>query len=488
MNVTLVSPYPDVHAFGPRTLSACLKRAGHSVQLVFLPHPFAERYSEQTLTELAALAKGTDLLGISLMTNFFENAVQLTQALQGRIGVPVLWGGIHPTVRPAECMEHADMVCVGEGEETVVELAARMERGQSIRNIQGLWLRDKQDIVCNPPRLLISDLDSIPFPDYEVETHFILSEGHLRPMDMPLLAHYTRGIYMTLATRGCPFGCAYCCNNTLNSMFPGHKTVRKRSVDNVIKELAQVKARLPFVQRIQLDDDAFFLYTDGEIQEFAQRYKESVGLPLAVTGATPSTLSESKLSSLVDAGLIFIRLGIQTASERTKRLYGRHMPNKEVEEAVRVIHQFQDRIPLPAYEVIVDNPWETDQDLVDTLMFMANLPPPYYLFVYSLTFFPETDLYRRAKEEGIITDDLRDVYRKAMYLPRRTYLNRLFLLLHVYARRGYSIPPRWMAILTQRALRRSRLAWLPYAMLRAVGAGFELRARLDPGRRGPQGS
>ena len=147
MKITLVSPYPDLKAFGLRTLSSCLKKKGHDVQSIFLPKRFKDRYEEKDLNGLVELSKRTDLVGISLMTNFFDNAVQITQALKNQCNIPVLWGGVHPTIRPDECLKYADMVCIGEGEESLAELANTMDDKKSYYNIGGIWFKDKENII-----------------------------------------------------------------------------------------------------------------------------------------------------------------------------------------------------------------------------------------------------------------------------------------------------------------------------------------------------
>ena len=76
MKITLISPYPTLQAFGLRTMSACLKREGHDVNILFLPKRFEKKYEDKVLDEVVELSKKSDLIGISLMTNFFDTAVQ----------------------------------------------------------------------------------------------------------------------------------------------------------------------------------------------------------------------------------------------------------------------------------------------------------------------------------------------------------------------------------------------------------------------------
>ena len=65
------------------------------------------------------------------MSNFWDNAIQLTQKLKQHYDTPIMWGGTHPTVRPNECLEYADMVCISESEQPLVELTRKMAKGEN---------------------------------------------------------------------------------------------------------------------------------------------------------------------------------------------------------------------------------------------------------------------------------------------------------------------------------------------------------------------
>jgi radical SAM superfamily enzyme YgiQ (UPF0313 family) len=249
-------------------------------------------------------------------------------------------------------------------------------------------------------------------------------------------------------------------------MYSNQKPLRKRSIDNIIKELVAAKKLLPFINCIKFDDDAFFSLSVNEIKEFSEKYKKDVSLPLMITGATPSTLNREKLSLLVDAGLNFIRMGIQTGSEYTKKLYNRRHTNQQVERAVKIINEFKDRIKNPQYDIILDNPWEAEKDLIETLMFLSKLPTPYTLYRFSLNLYPATDLYKKAKIDGIITDDLTDIYRKHYNECNKNYLNSLFILLNDYTSIGTRISPKIMLLLTNQKMRQLNLHRLLYILLK----------------------
>jgi radical SAM superfamily enzyme YgiQ (UPF0313 family) len=465
--------FPCVHDFGLRSISACLKQAGHDVNLFFLMKEFHKRYSETAMYNLVKLTKGSDLAGISLMSNFFDNAIQITQKLRNNYDFPILWGGTHPTIRPEESLQHADMVCIGEGEETVVELADKIQNKQYYHDVKGMGFNDKGKIIVNGHRELpgsakakIKSLDELPFQDYDLESHFVLKGKDIVKMDQKIMEQCGE-TYQTLPTRGCPFACTYCVNDTFLKMYPHQKPIRKRSVDNIIKELQEVKSKLPFVEIIRFSDDAFFLMSVDEIKELSKRYKEQIGLPLVILGATPSTLTEEKISPLVDAGLIEIHMGIQSMAENTKKLYKRPFSNRQIENAAKILNKYRDQLTVN-YDIILDSPWDTDEDLIENLMFLSKLPTPFRLSLYSLTFYPKTNLYRKAKKEGLIKDDLNDIYRKHYEGCANTYLNKLFYLMRGYAFVGIGISPIIMFILTHKITKKLYLHKFLRNVIRAL--------------------
>jgi len=473
MKISLISMFPCVHDFGLRSISACLKQAGHDVNLFFLMKEFHKRYSETAMYNLVKLTKGSDLAGISLMSNFFDNAIQITQKLRNNYDFPILWGGTHPTIRPEESLQHADMVCIGEGEETVVELADKIQNKQYYHDLKGMGFNDKGKIIVNGHRELpgsakakIKSLDELPFQDYDLESHFVLKGKDIVKMDQKIMEQCGE-TYQTLPTRGCPFACTYCVNDTFLKMYPHQKPIRKRSVDNIIKELQEVKSKLPFVEIIRFSDDAFFLMSVDEIKELSKRYKEQIGLPLVILGATPSTLTEEKISPLVDAGLIEIHMGIQSMAENTKKLYKRPFSNRQIENAAKILNKYRDQLTVN-YDIILDSPWDTDEDLIENLMFLSKLPTPFRLSLYSLTFYPKTNLYRKAKKEGLIKDDLNDIYRKHYEGCANTYLNKLFYLMRGYAFVGIGISPIIMFILTSKMTRKLYLHKFLRNVIRAL--------------------
>jgi anaerobic magnesium-protoporphyrin IX monomethyl ester cyclase len=460
MKISLISTGKGIFDMGIRVISAGLKKEGHDVQLIFLQRDFWEPLKDKELNGIIKLAGKSELIGISLMTNYFDIAVQVTRGLNESLNIPVIWGGVHPSVRPYECLDYADIVCIGEGHETILELAKKMKQKNNFYDIKGLWFKIDGRIKKNEYRIPCNDLDLMPFQDYDFKTHYILNNESIQGMtDECFKLHLSHDgfYYRTLASMTCPFECTYCTNGALRKIIYGsQKITRKRSLSNLVEEIAIIKNRFPFIKGFWLMDRNFFSnYTTEEIREFAEENKTKIKLPIRVVGIIPSPQISEKLSILADAGMVFARMGIQTASEHTRKLYKRPFSNEQVEIMAHTLNNLRQKTkPLNIYyDLIIDNPWETEEDVVDTLMFLSKLPVPFGLHMYSLCFFPGTELYERALQEGIITEGDENIYRKNWSDYKKKYLNSLFFLLNMYARKGERIKPKIMILLTNKLMR-----------------------------------
>jgi radical SAM superfamily enzyme YgiQ (UPF0313 family) len=172
-----------------------------------------------------------------------------------------------------------------------------------------------------------------------------------------------------------------------------------------LKQLEQFKEMFPHMGKIWFTDDTFFIRPKEEIREFSVGYKKRIAMPFQCF-TTPGTLNVEKLELLLDAGMITLDMGIQSGSENTnKNIYKRNVANASVVKAADLLYKYKDRMYPPAYQVIFQNPYESENDLMETIRLLSSLPPYYMLEVFHLTLFPGSELANRAKADGMLKGD-----------------------------------------------------------------------------------
>jgi len=200
---------------------------------------------------------------------------------------------------------------------------------------------------------------------------------------------------------------------------------------NIIEELQAMLIKMPFINVIEFFDDDFICTNPETISEFAELYKKHINLPFRCN-FRPDSVTEEKISILVDAGLISAEMGLQSASKRTNKLYKRHFNKKKFLEAANIINKHEE---ISAhYDLIVDNPMENNDDLQETLRFLAELPVPFQLPTYSLTFFPGTQLYKFARENNLFRNEEKDIFNKKNYVVyeyKQPYIKFLFIYIRL---------------------------------------------------------
>lgn len=389
---------------GIRTVSSVLKKAGHEVKIIFLAYSedYTRFYPEPVLNQIYEMCKDFELIGINSFASTAPRAVQVIEKLK-ELNKPIVWGGIHATISPEKCIEHCDIVCVGEAEGAVIDLVKAIEKNKSINKIKNLWIRGKKTgkIIKNPVRNLIDNLDSLPPVDYDIQDHYILDKGKIirfREIDLG-------GQIFFLTGRGCPYGCAYCSNDLLNKLYQGKrkKIVRWHSPDYIIDCILDLKKRFKTLKYFDIRDDTFSMRTTEQIKDFCKKYKEKVDMRFKCL-TDPKTTSDEKIKALVNAGCTDIIMGIQGVERVNKEIYHRNQTDKEVLEAAEIVNKYKDKLAV-MYDVITSNPYEEPGDIIAMIRLLQKIPKPYFLSVNNLVFFTSTPLYCKAKEEGIIKQE-----------------------------------------------------------------------------------
>ncbi len=406
--VTLISVDYTLEALGIRNLSAVLRKAGFDTRLLLLPKnpylSYENTYSEKTLAQVAELVKDSVLIGISTMSYSKELAKQLTGILK-TLDIPLVWGGIHPTIKPEECLESVDSVCIGEGERTVVDMANSIVDRKDYRNTAGLFVKDGTVIRKNEIARLIDELDSLPYPDFDFENEFVLDQ---RTGDLKRV--YADGSHLALSNlsvilaRGCPHTCTYCYNSVFKNLYKGKgKWLRFNSIEYCIGLLKYFQSRFPDVKNFQIVDDNFLARPSESISKFAEIYKDQVKTPFSVY-SSPKTFQEDKMSVLIGAGMNKITIGIQSGSDFiNKKVYKRNQDRTDLLVMAKKVNKYRKHVFI-LYDFLALNPYEKESDILSTIALMRELPKPYYASLNELDFYPGSELTKRALDDGIIKD------------------------------------------------------------------------------------
>jgi anaerobic magnesium-protoporphyrin IX monomethyl ester cyclase len=431
---------------GVSQLSGELQRAGHDSRLIYfkdflvVPLEEASRYAVSDYPGVAVSARAKEyvwnayrpvsdreyemllevlrefdphLIGFSLTSLPIKPAAELTARLKRDIGVPIIWGGSAPTLEPDRCIEYADMLCINEGEELIVELANRIDAGTDVSTIPGLWSKVGDRIVKNPAATLM-DIEKAAIPDFAPERTVHINDDQIhRNVYPPNLGRQ----YIIMTTRGCPFSCSFCIESVYQDMFGKKNSLRRRSVDLVIQELVEAKEKYD-ISSVMFYDDVFTTHPKW-LREFAPRYKAEVGLPFWCY-TYPTTTRKEDIELLKDAGCMSMTMGIQSGSaEILTEKFNRPVDQQRAIEAARII---ADAGIEGFFDLITRVQFESESHLRETFDFLVDLPTEMKCVGFgNMTMFPNYGYTRQVAEERAevsVPDEIYVYYHKLYFLTR----------------------------------------------------------------------
>lgn len=304
--------------FSVMMLSAVLRQHGHVVRIAITSKPSA------TLREVESFRPGVVCFSF---TNCEEGwALQAAARIKERHpDLPVIVGGPHPTLHPElAARESIDAVNRGEGEYSLLEYVEAREKGTDWRDIRNLCYRENGKVVRNEVRPLVEDLDSLPFHDRESYFHYKFLK--------------TNPVKYFFTGRGCPYNCSFCFNIEYRSIYPNkNKYVRKWSVERVLAEIWDVRARYP-VKYVRFEDDVF-TQKIGWLREFLPVYDREIGLPFLCY--IRAGVSEEIVELLAEASVHTVLFGIETGDEeRRNSLLGKGVKDEQIRDTARLLHKY----------------------------------------------------------------------------------------------------------------------------------------------------
>ncbi len=381
-------------------LSALARRDGHRVGLAFSASLFDDRYflhlpkvarlvDDRRQVVDAIVAQQPDVLACSALTNSYRWMLSVAREAKLRCpGIRVVFGGVHASAVPERVLARSevDYVCVGEGDVAFPALLGALERGGPAEPIPNLrWKDPSGRMVAGPQLPYFADLDSLPHFDKR------LWEEHLHVAD----------VYLTMASRGCPYRCTFCFNNFFVDLpdAPRGKYVRQRSVAHVLDELSSARRRYGRLELINFQDDVFTV-DKAWLSEFLRRFRAEIGSPFRCM-SHPRYVDGEVAGWLADAGCVGVQIGVQSIDDDFKRAsLKRYEQSSHVERSIDALESRGVSVQVDHMLGIPGEPEDSHRRA--TAFYAAHLPSR--ISIYWATYFPGTEMMREAVASGRLSE------------------------------------------------------------------------------------
>lgn len=327
-----------------------------------------------------------DIVGITCLITEYNQVKWLCSVIKReRPGCTIILGGGLPSVVPELVLQEteADIAVVGEGEVTVTELVDILEKSGDLPKIDGIWYKKNSAISKTPPRKAISCLDDIPFPAWELFPMETYIRGSSLGFEPPI-----KNLNI-ISSRGCPYHCTYCDH----SIF-GYR-LRKRSIDNILKEMKFLKERYR-IRAIAFCDDLFLLDRKRVFEFCDKLLSENMDMMWSCNGRV-NLVDKDLLDKVKSAGCVLIGYGIESGSQT---ILNEMNKKATVDQAKRAINLTWESGITPFPYMMVGMPSETEKTINETVEFCKEIG-----IVEGFGFtapIPGTPLYDQVKELGKI--------------------------------------------------------------------------------------
>jgi len=278
-----------------------------------------------------------------------NHALSASAFIKKESNIPVIWGGIHPTILPEQTLKNKniDIVVRGEGELTFYELVKCLDHKNDLKNILGISFKKQGKIYTNNKRPFL-DLNKLPKIPYGI----INLDDYLTTKDDKLAINI-------FSSRGCPNKCSYCYNTVNNNCW------RSMSPSNFIKELEDLLNQSNKIEHINIQDDNFFVNIK-RAKEIIQKLCD-YNLSWECQGLTSLALSQIDsefMELLVKSGCISMQIGTESGSKKI-------LNSLNKKNNLNHIYQFNKRIsdyPIRLeHNFMCGFPMETTKDLKESV-------------------------------------------------------------------------------------------------------------------------
>jgi len=394
MRILFVSPslgWTDSAAIA--SLSAIAKASGHQTYYTHL-----DKQNEDWMTAVQEI--DPRIIAYSSDTGGWPCCVERNQQAQQKFDFVSIAGGSHPTQCPESFdASGMDAFCVGEGEGAWEDFLRAVDGGTPFSRIPNIIAWEGNEKKMNPVRPYIANLNTLPMPDRDL----VLGTTRLHATEKKTF----------FTSRGCPFRCAYCQNDTWKAIYSGKgKPVRRFSPERVIREMEMVKAahNMTFVK---IDDDCFATRVDEWLQELCDHYRARIGLPFNCL-LRLDHIDDMLLSMLNKAGCYSVHLSVDSTNPSIReRMLNRRYTNDDILRKLHQIHRYGIRTWV---NFMLTLPGSTVQDDLDTIAFARRGRVTYSSYTTTVPT-PGTALYQTCKAQGLLPTGKENMSGELFYRP-----------------------------------------------------------------------
>lgn len=453
--------YRGIESLGIGYLMSMLRQGGHEVDLVFDPgfddnlfmkaRLLRRLNREEALLERAQAFR-PDLVAMGCLTNLYPAVRHWAARFKQKLGVPIIVGGHHAQALPEFILSNPDVdfVCIGEGEDALLELVNRMESGGDVTSVPGIWAKRDGEIVRNELGPLEANLDRFPFPEKDLWYEYGCFHDNLE----------------IFTGRGCPFRCTFCNIHYQRELFAGKGPfLRKRSVANVIAELKE-NVRKFDVRMVSVHDDNF-TSSPRWVEEFCEAYRREINIPWYCFGY-PTTIKPDLVRAMKAANCVTIFMGVDSGDPDIRRnIMERPMSDELIFRSARLIKEAGIGLQISC---IYGVPGEKPEQMWKTLA-MVDAIRPTQCSAYIFYPFPRTRLHDKAVEMGQLDAEGQEKVREGisgyhhesiLRHPHKELAETLAKTTPIYARSPEWLKPILRALIARRC---KRIAQFLYVVL-----------------------
>lgn len=360
---------------GPMSISAVLKANGYSCKAVI---GSKEKVFINALAELEP-----DIVGFSSLTGNHKWDLKIARLVKENSNAITVFGGPHPTIYP-EIIENeaVDIVCCGEGEMTMLQLARAIDRGEDYKKIKNLIVKNGREIYKNEMDSLL-DIDTLPHYDRNIYKDY---ENYFK--NKPIVVQ---------TDRYCPYKCSFCLISVFSETYKGlGRFYRVRAIDSVIKELHEIKKKYPG-RPIHIGAESFNA-NEKWFFEFLDRYSKEIKLPF-ICLVVANRLTEEQVIALKNANCEWVSFSPETGNEALRRnVLRKNLTNEEIYRAGELLHKHGLKFMTGS---MLGLPGETLKQAFETLQMNIKLKP-LVARVSILTPYPKLFIEKYALEHGYL--------------------------------------------------------------------------------------